>query len=166
MLRKRTKLRSDIVGYIQKVSRSAMDIVGYIEAGRREYRLGEPISVTLFIKNRGDKPAYLFVPRGRADGIRVRVKEGEGLRLKDMTEEPEPGLVQETKVAPGGTYSQEYPLGRWLVLDKPGSYTVECEVEVEGSDASLRDTGGKRMSLRTTIRSDVHFVVLGKAGGN
>jgi hypothetical protein len=137
-----------------------MEIVGYFESSRPEFQLGESVSVTLFVRNQGKETAYLLVPRGRADGIRIQVKEGTGFQLSDMTQEPEPGLVPETKVSSGETYSQEFPLSKWLVLGKPGPYTLECAVDVKTSDKSLRDSDQNRVSLRTTIQSDVHFVVL------
>ncbi|MCZ7398029.1 MAG: hypothetical protein O8C59_05965 [Candidatus Methanoperedens sp.] len=81
-----------------------MGLKGFFKADREEYHLSEPILVTLVIKNETDHEIYLFVPRGRADGIRITVKEGKNFQIKGMREEPEVGLVPEERLLSGEIY--------------------------------------------------------------
>jgi hypothetical protein len=141
-----------------------MRVEASFQTDRTEYRLGEPIVVTLSVKNVGDQDIYIFVPRGRAYGLQINVKKGRGFHLKGLEEEPEPGLVGENKLQPGATYSQQFPLGDWLIVDEPGEFTVECSIEIEVSNISLREKNEQRVVTTTTAATDLHFTVLPRAG--
>ena len=141
-----------------------MRVAAFFQTDRTEYRVGEPIWVTLFIRNEGAHDIYLFVPRGRADGLQIRVKEGDGFQLKDLREEPEPGLVGEKKLLPGATYSQQFPLSEWLVINESGEFVVECSIDVETSNMSLREQNEQRAASTMTVSTDLSFTVLPGAG--
>ena len=143
-----------------------MDIVGHIEAAKQEYQLGEPISVTLVVKNQGKDTAYLFVPTGRAGGIQIEVKQGQHFEVKDMLHEPEPGIQPEIKLGPGETLKQEIPLSEWLILKEPGSYIVECAIPIEVSRGSLREGDAKRLSEQVIIRSNVSLAIVARGSKN
>lgn len=141
-----------------------MRVAGYFQTDRTQYRVGEPIGVTIFVRNEDDRDLYLFVPRGRADGLRINVKAGEGFQLKGMGEEPEPGLVGEKRLSPGATYSQQFPLSEWLLISEPGDFVVECSIDVEVADMSIREQNEQRRSETVTVSTDLSFTVL-PAGG-
>ena len=136
-----------------------MGLQGYFQAEKKGLRLGEPFSVTFFIKNETDHDAYVLVPRGRADGVRITVKEGKNCQIKDMREEPEPGVVAEVKLSPGDTYSQQFPLSDWLIIKEPGSYTVECAIEIETCDASIRQKDVDSVATKIPFSTELHFTV-------
>lgn len=135
-----------------------MGVAAFFQTDRTEHRLGEPISVTLSIKNENDHDIYLFVPRGRAGGLQIKIKQGKG-QVKDLLEEPEPGLVAEQKLAPGDTYSQQFPLGEWLIINEPGNFIVECSIEIETSNMSLRENE-RRATDTISVSTELHFTVL------
>lgn len=137
-----------------------MGLQGFFQAEQEGLRLGEPFHVTLFINNETDHDAYVLVPRGRADGVRITVKEGLNFQIKDMREEPEPGVVAEVKLSPGDTYSQQFPLSDWLIIKEAGSYTVECAIEIETYGASIRQKDVDRVTTKVPISTELHFTVL------
>jgi hypothetical protein len=155
------------VGYIQsRAKETKLDIVGYFQADRQEYQLGQPISVTLYIKNQGHEVAYLWVAKGRDRGIRIEVEQGHSFEMKGMLQEPESGLLPEIRIAPGETVRQEFLLSKWLTLREPGSYVVECSIPIEVANRSLRDSGGKRTSKHVTVRSKLRLTVTAKGSKN
>jgi hypothetical protein len=136
-----------------------MDIEGRFEADRAEYRLGDPITVTLELVNPGHVDVYVFVPRGRADGLRIGVRQSTGYRLADMTAEPEPGLVAEVALPPSRSHRQVFPLSAWLFFTAPGTYDVECSLPVRIASASLRQAGAHRMEESRTIASVLRLTI-------
>jgi len=137
-----------------------MGLKGFFKADREEYHLSEPILVTLVIKNETDHEIYLFVPRGRADGIRITVKEGKNFQIKGMREEPEVGLVPEERLLSGEIYRQQYQLTRWLTLKEPGYYRVECGIEIESYNVSISQKNLDRVATKVAISTDIHFNIL------
>lgn len=137
-----------------------MSIVGHVEADKQSYKLGQPIPVTLSIKNEGKATAYLFVPTGRSGGIHIEVKQGEKVEVKDLLNEPEPGLQPEIRIAPGETLTRELFITEYLSFGEPGSYIVECAIPIEVSDQSLRLADEKRVSNETIVRSSVRFTIV------
>lgn len=139
-----------------------MDLRGSFTLDQEEHYLGDPIEVTLRIHNETDKDVYLFVPRGRAGGIRVAVKEGKNVQFVDMSEEPEPGLIPELRLPPGETHRQRYVLTPWLLFKEPGQYTVECVVPIEFYDVSLRQMGVQgvqRIGTSVELSADLRFTI-------
>jgi hypothetical protein len=148
------------VSYLQASHPEAkMDIVGHIEAAKSEYGLNEPISVTAFITNASSDTLHILVPRGRAGGIQIEVKQGDKAQVKDMLQEPEPGLETERKIAPGETFRQEFVISDWLILKQPGTHVVACTIPIEVSRETLRAGEANRSSKRVTIQSDIRFNV-------
>jgi len=137
-----------------------MGIGGFFKAERKEYHLGEPIWITLIILNETEHDAYLFVPQGRADGIRIAVKEGGYFQIADMSKEPEVGLVSEKRLPKGGIYSQRYLLTQWLYLKEPGDYTVECAIRIESYNVSIREHNACRVATNVDVSTDIHFTIL------
>ncbi|MBZ0303812.1 MAG: hypothetical protein K8J31_28990 [Anaerolineae bacterium] len=112
------------------------------------------------ITNESDDEVYFFLPRGRADGVQFRVQQAGGFEIKAMTEEPEPGLVGEQKLSPGSQFSQRYLLTEWLRFKEPGDYTVECAIELELYNASLRQKDVERTAAHVAISTPLHFTIL------
>src|SRR5690242_12925117 len=54
----------------------AMGLAGGFRIDRPSYRLGEPIDLTLALRNAGTDDLYVFVPHGRADGVEITVEAG------------------------------------------------------------------------------------------
>ncbi len=143
-----------------------MDIKGFFKAGREKYYLGEPIGVTLFIKNETDNDVYLFVPQGRDNGLRITVKEGKNFQISSLRDEPEVGLVPKVKLPVGGVYTQQYPLTQWLRFKEPDHYVVECALEVESYNVSLQQKKENRVVTLITISTNLHFSILSQTGRN
>jgi hypothetical protein len=137
-----------------------VSLSGFFTLDREEHFLGDPVEVTLVIRNGQSEDVYLFVPRGRAGGIRVTVKVGADAELADMTDEPEPGLVGEARLGPSETSTQEYLLTRWLRFRTPGRYTIECAIPIEYSMVSRRRRHGPDDTTTLTIATDLHLTIL------
>lgn len=137
-----------------------MGLKGFFTANREKYYLGDPVSITLVIQNETNKEVYLFVPRGRMDGIQITVKEGSNVQIKDMREEPEPGLVPEQELPPGETYRQQYLLTQWVLFKEPGHYTVECAIQIESYTVSLRQKNVGHISINVAISTDLRFTIV------
>jgi hypothetical protein len=120
--------------------------------------------VTLFIKNETGKEVYIFVTRGRADGIRIAVKEGKGFEIRDLRDEPDVGLTPEVKLFHGETHTQRYPLSQWLLLKEPGYYTVECAIQIESYNLSLRQNNEDRLPTNVIISTFLYLRILPRAG--
>jgi hypothetical protein len=112
----------------------------------------------------GNDTLHILMPRGRAGGIQIEVKQGGNAQVKDMLHEPEPGLEAEIKIAPGETLRQEFVLSDWLILRQSGAYVVKCEIPIEVSRESLRVGEAMRSPKRVTIQSDVRFNVVSNSG--
>lgn len=143
-----------------------MDIVGHAESAKQQYHLGEPVLVTLFVKNAGKEAAFLFVPTGRAGGIKIEAKKGAKFEVKDMLHEPDQGLQPERRVLPGEMLQVQIPVGEWLVISEPGDYVVECTIPIDVSDKSLREGSAQRSSKHATIRSTIRFTVVSEDNKN
>jgi hypothetical protein len=117
-----------------------MTVSGGFSLERTTYHRGDPIPVTLQVCNDSDRDVFVFIPHGRANGIRVEVVDGDGLQVASLEREPEPGLVGERRIAAGDCEEQSFPLDQWLDVHEPGKYVLECTVELELADASLRDS--------------------------
>src|SRR5438132_5022791 len=139
---------------------SVMNFQGLFELDRDKYRLGEPFWVTLVIQNLGDQNGFLFVPRARADGLQIIVKQGHGIHVKDLSQESEGGLVPEQKLPPNGTLRQRYQLSEWLIITEPGDYAVECAIEVEVYSTSLHEDDANRVATRVHVSNDLRFTIL------
>jgi hypothetical protein len=113
-------------------------LTGRFTVDAPEHRPGEPLELTLELRNAGDADVFVFVPHGRADGVRVEVLDGPA-RALDLTREPEPGLVGETRLGPGATHRKAYPLDEWVVFEAPGRCSFACSIELETRAASLLD---------------------------
>jgi hypothetical protein len=139
----------------------ALALKGSFELDRERYLVGEPIGVTLRIENCSERPAFLLVPRGRANGIEIKVVQGNKFELRDLLQEPEPGLLAETKISGGETFRQKYPLSEWLLLKEPGDYSIECTVTIEVSDKSMRnDSGGVVRIVETfTVSTQIPLTI-------
>ncbi len=138
----------------------AMNLQGFFQVNQQKYQLGESIWLTLTVQNQGNLNVYMFVPRSRIDGIHIAVKNGKDFLLKDLREEADVGLVPEIELLPSQIYNQQYPLSEWLRLKQPGDYTIECAIEIESYDASLRQQEQARNASYVTISSDVQFTIL------
>lgn len=136
-----------------------MNLEGFFQTDKQKYSLEEPIWVTLVVQNNDDSEAYLFVARGRADGIRVTLKEEQGFRIKGMNEEPDVGLIPEKKLLAGEAYTQKYLLTQWLIFNEPGSYTVECAIEIEAYNVSLHQKNLERVAKSISIANNIHLVI-------
>lgn len=134
-----------------------MSLQGLFRTEKNELQLGEPFSVTLFIKNESDHDVYVLVPTGRADGLQITVNDGGNVQVKDMTAEPEPGVVAEEKLSPSETISRQFPLSDWLIVRAPGSYTVGCAIEIETREASMRSKGDDRGPTMVSIATELSF---------
>jgi hypothetical protein len=139
---------------------TTMDLEGFFRVDQNRYHLGDPIKTTLVLQNKGDSAAYLFVPRGRMDGIQISVKNEDGFRIKDMREEPDVGLVPEKRLPSGETYTQEYLLTQWLTFEEPGDYTVELAIEVETYNSSLHQQNQERVANSISISTDIPLTIL------
>jgi hypothetical protein len=137
----------------------ALALKGGFELDQERYLVGETIGVTLRIENRSDRPVFLFVPRGRANGIDIRVVQGSEFELKDLRHEPEPGLLAETKISGGETFRQKYPLSEWLLLKEPGDYTIECRIQIEVSDKSMLEKPGETPRVVEALRVSTQLPV-------
>lgn len=137
-----------------------MNLYGHFELEQEKYGLGEPLWVTLVIQHQGDQDVFVFVPRGRADGLEITIKQGNGIHLKNLLQESEPGLMPEQRLRPNGTLRQRYQLSEWLIITEPGDYRIECAIEVEGYTASLRQDNGRRSATRVWISTDLHFTIV------
>ena len=124
-----------------------MNVRGTFELEPGTVAVGEHVDVGLVLRNDGDGDVYVFVPHGRADGLRVRVLDGEGARVRGLESEPEPGLVGEKKLGPSETYRHVFPLGDWLTFERPGRFVLECAVELELFDRSLREGSPRNREL-------------------
>lgn len=135
---------------------------GSIGANRAEYRLGEPIWVALELANGGDRDAYVFLPRGRADGVRVSVRNAEAGRDYDVAglgNQAEAGLVGELSIEPGGSVTQEYLLTEWIKFKVPGTYIVRCEVEIEAYATSLRQPDSERHAEVVPVSAEIRLTI-------
>ena len=139
-----------------------MDIVGTIQAAKQTYQLGEPITLTLVLENRDSDPTYLFVPKGRAGGIEIEVKQGNNFQIKNMLNEAEPGLQAELKLGAGETLRQQISLSDWLIVREPGSYIVAVTIPIEAGKKSLREDDAKGASRAVSIQASVHFTIVAK----
>jgi hypothetical protein len=141
----------------------AMDPDGFFQADRPSFVAGEPISATLVLRNDSRRDLYVFVPRGRAEGIELTVVEGPA-EIKDMRQEPEPGLVGETRIGPGETYRQPFMLSDWLDVRQPGTVRVVCRIVLAAYSSSLRDAASPRLAESVEIATVIGFAVLPGAG--
>ncbi len=135
---------------------------GSFRTDRAEYRLGEPIWMTLELRNGADRDAYVFLPRGRADGIGVTVKNGRAGRdyeVGGLEREPEAGLVGEVRLEPGGSVTQRYLLTEWITFKKPGSYVVGCSAEIEAYPRSLREPDPERPVKRVIVSAEIPVTI-------
>ena len=131
---------------------------GAFEADRERYRMGDPIVLTLELRNDGDRDLYLFVPRGRADGVTFEVIggfESNGYVVTGLEGEPEAGLTGETTLAPGSAIRQRYPLSDWLAFKRPGSYVIRVEAEVTVASSGLGRTDIEHRTGQSTITTEI-----------
>jgi hypothetical protein len=111
-------------------------LTGRFTVAAPQHRIGDPLGLTLELRNDGDADVFVFVPHGRADGVQIEVLDGPA-RALDLTNEPEPGLVGQTRLAPGETHSKTYPLGDWVAFDAPGRCSLACSIELETQPTGL-----------------------------
>lgn len=109
--------------------------------------------------NRGHEEVYVFVPRGRADGLRIAVRQTAGYRLVDMTAEREPGLVAEVALPPSRTHRQVFPLSDWLGFTAPGTYDVDCSLPLRIANVSLRRAAAGRKEESRTISGVLRLTI-------
>ncbi len=133
-----------------------MVLKGFFKADQDEYTLGQPIWITLFLTNSSDEDLYIFVPKVRSGGIQIDVEQGRGYSLKDMTGEPEPGLVGERMLKPGGSCSQRYFLTQWLIFNEPGDFIVRISIRIEVYHSSIRERS-ERSPEHIAVSSDLHL---------
>jgi hypothetical protein len=129
------------------------------------HHLGSPIWVALELTNSSRTDVYTFLPRGRADGIDIDVKSGRAgvdYVVKDLTEEPEGGLVAETRIRAGESLVQQYRLTDWVAFQQPGVYVIRLSVALDANATSLRIRPGPR-SNRVLIEGDITLVILGES---
>ena len=143
---------------------------GSISTDRVQFGLGQPIWVTLELHNESAVNMYVFVPTGRAQGFRFEIRGGQpgtDYELTGLESEPEPGLVGETRIEPGGSFQQLYPLTQWVTFKRPGTYVAECEIDIEVHMQSLREQSPGLPSSTTTIASKVPLTIVSsvEAGG-
>jgi hypothetical protein len=113
------------------------------------------------LKNETDRKVYVFIPRGRADGIRISLPPGQAAELKSLNEEAEPGLVAETEIGAGETVRTSYPLTDWLILRAAGNYRIEAACTFDAYNASLRDKdSSKRIATPVEVKGEVVVTVL------
>lgn len=137
-----------------------MNLQGFFQLNKEKYYFGESIWLTLIIKNENEKDVYLFIPRGRDNGIQIIVKKGKDLYLENMTKEPEAGLVAQEKLPAGATYQQKYLLSQWLKITQPGDYKIECSIKTEAYNKSLDQDNLERMAMQMIFVTDLYFIIL------
>jgi hypothetical protein len=129
------------------------------------HHLGSPIWVALELTNSSRADVYTFLPRGRADGIDIEVKSGRrgvDYIVKDLTEEPEGGLVAETRIGAGDSLVQHYRLTDWIAFQQPGVYVIRLSAAMDANAESIRIRPDPR-SNRVLIEGDMTLVILGKS---
>ena len=137
-----------------------MSVTGTFRLDRPAYRVDDPIPLTLALYNDSPRDVFVFLPRARADGVRVRVLDGQGLAVASLAHEPEPGLVGELRLGPQSRHEASFALDEWLERRGPGSYRLECSIEVEVADRSIRDRDQERGASRVEVVTELELVLL------
>jgi hypothetical protein len=139
-----------------------MDIEGAFLADQQEIHIGDPVSVTLVVKNKNSEPIYMLIPRARANGLQIEVKPLTGVRIQDMTNEPDVGLLAENELRPGATYRQRFIVSQWVQFTRPGQYSIKYKIDVEAYRASLKERNQGAMPVNIPISTEVNLEVLEK----
>ena len=107
-----------------------------VEAGfapdKTEIIMGEPLFITFFVKNVGDKPFHLETGGdyrgGRAARFKISAVDADGNKVKDpFTGMNRGGIVGYPKVDPGECYAERRSLPKWCEFERPGTYMVTCK---------------------------------------
>jgi hypothetical protein len=137
-----------------------MSLIGFFQIEHQINRLGESIRLEMVLENTTDRKVYVFIPRGRAEGIQITMLQGPMATLRDLRDEAEPGLVAETEIGAGETHRKSYFLTDWLIVQRPGDYRVECACTLDAYGSSLRDRDIKRVAKSVKIKTEIKFTVL------
>ena len=117
-----------------------------VEAGfapdKAEIILGEPLFITYYVKNAGEKPFKLFVG-GDQRGIRpgetsITAVDAEGNKVKDPNQNAPSfgGPGGNIIIEPGEIYSERRFLPKWCEFEKPGEYILTCKRTIKVLDAN------------------------------
>ena len=108
-----------------------------IEAGfvpdKTEIISGEPVFITFYVKNIGDKPYRFFVGgdnRGsvRHNNFRITAVDVKGQLVKDpYSYDNFGGRGNNINLESGDIYAERLYLDHWCAFEKPGVYTVTCK---------------------------------------
>jgi hypothetical protein len=100
--------------------------------------VGEPVILTVNIKNVKSKPLLVDLGTNRKEAYRFKILDIKGKTLALPPSLRVMGLSQLGKVLirPGRTYEQKLILDEWYVFPKPGTYTVICKLYI-GEDISV-----------------------------
>ena len=134
-----------------------MSLNGTFRLERASYGIDEPIPLKLELSNDGTRDLFVFVPRGRGDGVRIKVLDGDRLAVASLDHEPEPGLVGELRLGPGRRHAWTFPLHKWLGRRTPGSYRLECSIAVEVADRSVRERDREPKARRVEVVTELEL---------
>ena len=140
---------------------SDVDVSGSFHLDAGPHRIGDPIPLVFRVCDTGVDPIFVFVPRGRAGGVRISPVSDDGLELATLEREPEPGLVGELRLEPGECHEQSYALGDWIDRGTPGTHRLECTIELEVSQESVRVSGARETPRRIAFTETVELTLQG-----
>ena len=140
---------------------SDIDVSGSFHLDAGPHRIGDPIPLVFRVCDTGADPIFVFVPRGRAGGVRISPVSGDGLELSTLEREPEPGLVGELRLEPGECHEQSYALGDWIDRGTPGTHRLECTIELEVAQESIRDSDARETPRRIAFTETVELTLQG-----
>jgi hypothetical protein len=138
---------------------SDVDVTGSFHLDAGPHRIGDPIPLVFRVCDTGADPIFVFVPRGRADGVRITPVAGDAIELATLEREPEPGLVGELRLEPGECHEQSYPLGQWIERGSPGTHRLECTIELEVAEQSIRASDARETPRRIAFTETVELTL-------
>jgi hypothetical protein len=138
---------------------SEIDVTGSFHLDAGPHRIGDPIPLVFRVCDTGSDPIFVFVPTGRADGVRITPVSDYALELATMEREPEPGLVGELRLEPGECHEQSYALGDWIDRGAPGTHRLECTIELEVAQESIRAPDTRETPRRVAFTETVELTL-------
>jgi hypothetical protein len=116
-----------------KVDAPSLDgikLEGSFSLPKQNYFLGEAITATFTVTNKGDTPIRFpiggdYRHSGRHDRFSVRAFDEQGQQVPDpVPQSGMGGIGSEGEIKPGASYTEDVLANQWCGFSKPGKYTV------------------------------------------
>jgi len=124
---------------------------------KEQYLIGEPIGVLFTLQNQSDSRVSFYIGTTRDDGFRFSAVAKQKTIQQLNPYNPEGAPVPTIRLEPSEAYKQVVFLNEYLLFELPGTYTVDCAIDIHVLPITdMKKEGIYKISIRDKVTIELY----------